>query len=158
MKSFYIPTTLYVATILFVSACTKPEDKKEEPLSPKKQLLVNGKWQIAGSTIIVKFNGKDTTLDMYSGWRACEQDDFSIFYADGTGVANDGPDKCPEDNQENKFTWELLDNETKLKVSIGSQAQTADIIEITASQMKVKGPDTINSLPGYYIETYKNIQ
>ena len=104
MKPFYISTIFCVAIILLITACTKTEDKKEEPMSARKQLLVNGKWQIAGSTVTVKYNGKDTTLDMYSGWRACEQDDYSIFNTDGTGVANDGPDKCPEDNQENKFT------------------------------------------------------
>src|ERR1044071_319696 len=76
--------------------------KKTDNDSPTANKLKAGRWQITGSAITVKYNGKDTTIDDYSQWRACEQDDYVEFGDEGKGTANENTNKCAEDNQVNR--------------------------------------------------------
>src|SRR6476660_1025031 len=102
-------TTTIVALccyLFFLTAC-----KKSKSDSPTKQKLMNGIWKISAQTVTFKYNGKDTTIDDYSQWRSCEQDDLVMFDTDGKGTTNENREKCSEDNQIGRFNWELLDND-----------------------------------------------
>lgn len=140
--------------MVLLSAC-----KKDEQNSPTAQKLQAGKWQISASTLTFGYMGKDTTVDFYSSWRPCEQDDMRVFDKNGKGYSDENTNKCPEDNQVDKFTWELLDKDTKLK-SVLSDKRTIieDILEISDTALKLKSQDSVSSGPAIRIEKYRNVK
>lgn len=159
MKRFYV----YILICLgFVLGC-----KKDKNNSPTAEKLKAGLWQISASTITLNYNGKDTSMDYYSGWRACEQDDLTKFDDDGKGTTNENTDKCPEDEQVGHFNWELTDNNTKLKITLdgsavfasnNAQTMISDIVEVSGSRLILKVSDMIDSIPATFTETYKNVR
>lgn len=143
----------------FYMAC-----KKDGNISPTAQKIQKGIWKISGSEII-KYMGRDTSLDFYSKWRACEQDDVIVFEKDGSATTNENANKCEEDNQINHLKWELTNNDTRLKIKMGNGGNFSngvnmveyEIVAITDKEMKLKSDGTINTVPATTIETYKNI-
>jgi hypothetical protein len=162
MKLPYI--VLISCFCLGLFGCKKSKDKDNN--SAKAQLLKAGKWQITASIATLNYGGKDTTIDHYSTWRSCEQDDLIEFSSNGKGVKDENSDKCAEDNQSDNFTWELISDDTQLKFTLdnnkvfsnGSRTMVSDLMEITNTQLKLKTTDNIDSKPAVIIETYKNIK
>jgi hypothetical protein len=142
------------------SACTKKHNN-----SPVAQKLHAGIWKISGSKII-NVNGIDTAIDRYSTWRSCEQDDIITFDLDGTMNVNEGADKCQEDNQSNELSWELVDNDTRLRLTLeegrvfqnGTNTTTGEITELTYTRLVIRAEDASNSVPITTLETYTNIR
>jgi hypothetical protein len=139
---------------LFV-ACKKGEDE-----SVTAQKLKRGKWKISACTATWKNGGADTTIDYYSTWRTCEQDDLIQFYDNGDGATDENTNKCPEDNQSDPFKWDLQDNDTKLHTVIGGTNSTlADILELSDTQLKLRYVKTDAKLGSVtYVETNTNIK
>lgn len=159
MKLVNVIISVVCSTAVFM-AC-----KKSDNSSPVAKKLQAGKWQISASTVTINYKGKDTTMDLYSGWRPCEQDDLIYFESGGKGGQNENTNKCPEDNQSGQFSWELQNNDTRLKITItgvfqstNSNTITSEILEITDTHLKLKYMDTVNSTPGIIIETHKNVK
>lgn len=151
-----IPTVLL--TLLFAGC------KKDKNNSVTGNKLKAGRWQISAS-VITNYAGKDTTIDYYSKWEACEQDDYMEFNDMGKGTSNENSNKCPEDAQVLDFEWELQDNDSKLKITLpngskfnstGSNTAISDIAEITSAQLRLKHTEVINNISVTIIETYKN--
>ena len=153
-------TILFTCCVLIITAC-----KKDKTQSPTAQKLQNGIWQISASTII-KYKGVDTTIDYYSSWRPCEQDDITIFKEDGKGSNEEYSNKCPEDDQTSEFSWELQNNDAQLKISLnngkflstGSNSIVFDILEVTDYQLRLQADAIIGNEPATTIETYTNIK
>lgn len=152
-----IPTVLL--TLLFAGC------KKDKNNSVTGNKLKAGRWQISAASLTTGYNGKDTTIDYYSGWLACEQDDYIEFGDKGMGTSNENSNKCPEDAQVTDFEWELQDNDSKLKITLtggakirstGSSTAVSDIVEIASTHLKLKHTEVKNGQSAVIIETYKN--
>lgn len=126
----------------------------------KKELLVDGKWQITALSTTYNDGTGDTTIDSYADWDACMKDDFTTFSADGKGVNDEGATKCDAtDPQTDNFTWSLIDNDTKIRiVEAGEDDDTSDIVEITATQIKLKEAFNSQGVAGTTTITFKNIK
>jgi hypothetical protein len=147
--------------LIFFAACNK--ESNDSPVAKK---LHAGIWQVSGSKI-VRIHSSDTVIDLYSKFRPCEQDDIVTFDLNGTVITNEGPDKCPEDNQVGQLTWELLDNDTRLKFMVGEGGQfnsngtntsIGEILELTEARLVLKSEESINSVPVTVVETFSNIR
>ena len=142
--------------LIFATACNKRKND-----SPTGRMLMSGKWQIIASTYTTTYMGRDTVIDFYSNWRACEQDDFMVLKAKGKGTSNENTNKCAEDDQESEFTWELQNNDTRLQLTLakgkfvanGGNTITSDILEISDNTLKLQSLDSNGSRPPT-IETY----
>lgn len=146
-------------TMLF-AGCTK--DKNNSVTANK---LKAGRWQISASVLITAYNGKDTAIDYYSGWLACEQDDYMEFGDKGKGTSNENSNKCPEDAQVTDFEWELQENDTKLIITLtggaklrstGNSTAASEILELESTHLKLKYTEVKNGQTAVIIETYKN--
>ena len=145
--------------VVFFTACSKKHNN-----SPVAQKLHAGIWKISASKI-VNINGIDTVIDRYSNWRPCEQDDIMTFDLDGTMTVNEGADKCGDDNQANELSWELVDNDTRLRLILdegstfqnGTNTITGEITELTYNQLVIRAEYVSNSKPVTTLETYTNI-
>jgi len=128
------------ATALFVTSCDKEKDKVEEPKAKTKtELITAGKWQMSAGTLTMNNMGVDTTYDLFADMEACEKDDFMTFGTDGKGAEDEGATKCdPADDQTTSGTWKFYENETKLIITVDDDADTADIIELTETTLKLK--------------------
>ena len=88
------------------------------------------------------------------------------FDLDGTMTVNEGADKCVEDNQANELSWELVDNDTRLRLILdegstfqnGTNTITGEITELTYNQLVIRAEDVSNSMPVTTLETYTNIR
>jgi hypothetical protein len=146
-------TIIMCGLLTLSSAC-----KKDENDSPVGKMMQAGKWQISASEII-KYMDRDTSIDYYTYWRPCEQDDILEFHPDGKATSNENTDKCPEDNQENQFKWYLQNNDTRLMLSAGSgHVIQYDIVEVTDSRLRLQASDSAFSVAVTAIETYTNVR
>lgn len=135
-----------ICCISLFTACTKTEDKANDnngatnnqpsASSTKKQLLTNAVWQVTGATLTTKYNGKDTTADVYGDMDDCEKDNRITFMSDGTYTVNEHTNKCAGEPQSITFTWALLENETKLALVDGNP-DTLNVDELTATKLVI---------------------
>lgn len=140
---------------LFLSAGCK----KEPNDSPGGKILRDGRWQIAASDVTVKYMGRDTTIDQYRNWEPCEQDDYMEFDKKGKGASYENSNKCPDDNEKDSFTWELQDNDTKLKLKLADgRTIVLDIVELNSGLLKLGSQETSGGQTGWLVETYKNMR
>lgn len=160
MKLTHTIVVMFCILTLF-AACNKSDDA-----SPTEKKLMAGVWQITASTYTVKYNGKDTTVNSYAKWRPCEQDDLLIFQLHGEGRMNENADRCPEDEQTGEFTWELLDNDRRLKITLqegymleinDATTATYDIAELTDTRLVMRSLDSTATVPAS-TETFRNIR
>ena len=141
MKKIHFALAI-AASALFVTSCTD-KSKDDETVTPKAktktELITAGKWQMSAGTLTMTENGKDTTYDFFADMEACTKDDFMTFGADGKGTEDEGATKCdPSDDQTTAGTWSFYQNETKLITTTDGDADTADIVELTESTLKLK--------------------
>jgi hypothetical protein len=141
LNSIYI--TLACGIITF-SACSKSNSTDSSNnytngnnTPGRSDLLEAGKWQVITNTVTTIYKGKDTTIDMYALTDECDKDDFIIFASNGTATVDENTNKCADDQQIENFTWALLNNDTKLAL-VDSNPDTVDIVELTATEMKLK--------------------
>lgn len=141
MKKIHFALAI-AASALFVTSCTD-KSKDDETVTPKAktktELITAGKWQMSAATLTMNDNGVDTTYDFFADMEACEKDDFMTFGTDGNGSEDEGATKCdPADDQTTSGKWSFYDNETKLIITVDGDADTADIVELTESTLKLK--------------------
>jgi hypothetical protein len=136
--------TLSVAAcgLLLFAACSKDDDKTTTPNNnnnnnnngkSKKDLVVDGKWQYSGLSMVYNNNGKDSLADAWSIVKDCDKDDIMTFTADGKGIIDEMANKCANDPQTKSITWEMLNNETEVKVTDDKGPAMMKIIELTAT-------------------------
>lgn len=140
--------------IALLAAC-----KKSKNNSPTGDKLRAGKWKVSGSTSTFNYMGKDTTIETYSHWRACEQDDLLMFEESDKGTSDENSNKCPEDEQTRHFTWELLENDTKVEIKISGTTFVSDIVEVNDTQLKLRSVENDSPLGQMtQIDSYTNIR
>lgn len=143
-------------SLIFLMGCSKSSSSGSS--SPTQDKLVAGKWQITAETATVNYMGKDTTIDKYATEDTCEKDDFILFVSDGTGSIDENTNKCSWDQQVEHFTWALLNSDTRLAL-VDSNPDTADIMEISSTQMKLRIiSENTSGNPITDIITLKNIK
>lgn len=146
-------------TLVLFMACKKKEDDDKDNIakSPAGQMLVNGKWQMTAATATMTYMGSDTTIDRFAEMDICDKDDFITFIKDGNVLMDEGANKCTYDDQVERGTWKLLDNDTKIAIA-DSNPDTMGF-EINAAEMKWKLTSKNSAgTPIYNVYTFKNIK
>ena len=119
-----------------LSSCKKSETAAPTPLT-KTQLISAKSWKLTAVT--VKKNN-DAPVDEFLDYDACEKDDLYTYRANNTYEANEGATKCnPSANQIRATgTWAFTTNETKLSTTVGTFVNIYDLVELTATTLKVR--------------------
>jgi hypothetical protein len=162
--------TAIACTILLAAACKKDEttsnnsnnnnNNNNNNTKSKKDLVVDGKWQWSGLSMVMKnAGGNDSLVDAWSTVKECDRDDIMTFAANGTGTIDEGANKCDNDPQTKSLTWEMLNNETQVKVTDDKGPAMLTIVELTATQaiyrqrVATSGTDSITIQ-----QTFKNVK
>lgn len=157
MKNFLLSAT--VCAILLFAACKKDDNTTTTPTpTSKKTLVVDGKWQWSGLSMVYNNNGKDSLVDGWSVVKDCDKDDIFTYTNDGKGVIDEGANKCDTDPQTKTITWEFINNDTQVKVTDDKGPSILTIVELTAKQAIYRqrvstGGDSITVQ-----QTFKNIK
>lgn len=160
MKSFTL--TLLAGILLFASCDKTKENPTPNPTTPtgksKKDLVIDGKWQWSGLAFVMNVGGKDSLIDAWSEVDDCDRDDIMTYTADGKGVIDENTNKCTGDPQVQNITWELINNESQVKVTDDEGTHLLTIVELTEKKAVYKqrvftGSDSITVQ-----QTFKNIK
>lgn len=140
---------------LAFAACKK---EKNENNSPTGQTLKAGVWQISAFAI-TRFADRDTFIETYSHWDTCEQDDYLVFYNNGTGELNENDNICPEDNISETFEWNLLENDSKLNlIYADGRPRLFTLQQVSDTLVKMQADDVVAGKPAVVVATYTNIK
>ncbi len=160
MKNLLLSAT--ACAILLFAACKKDDNTTTTPTTPatsKKTLIVDGKWQWSGLAVVYNNNGKDSLVDGWSVVKDCDKDDFFTYTADGKGVIDEGSTKCDTDPQTKNITWELINNDTQVKVTDDKGPSILTIMELTTTQAKYRQRVSTSGTDSITVEqTFKNIK
>ena len=160
----YFTLTAALSGLLLFASCDKKEETKPSTTTPatktKKELIVDGKWQMTDLAFVMKNGaGQDSLVNGWSIVDDCTKDDFMTFTADGKGVIDEGATKCDAaDPQTENVTWELLNNETEVKVVTPDETQVLKIMELTATKAVYRQSFTQGAQTMTVEQTFKNIK
>jgi hypothetical protein len=137
MKRVSLLATLALACAF--SACKKDNEKPKS----KTDMLTAKSWKItADVSTEVGANGQTITTDEYARYPACDKDDYLKFQTDKKLISNQGTLKCdPTSAQEQTGAWDFNSDQTKLTIAdptLSGLVLQADIVELTASTLKIK--------------------
>jgi hypothetical protein len=132
MQRFFRSAALLVFTCWgLLAACNKEATKS------RKELLTQEKWIIRSYTDMpgYDFDGDGTNdTNVFSFYEACDKDDYTRFYENGSGENNEGNFKCdPADPQSDNFAWSFSNNEQSIVID----NTTADINELSNDRLVV---------------------
>ncbi|RYY51518.1 MAG: hypothetical protein EOO06_00510 [Chitinophagaceae bacterium] len=151
--------------VLLFASCSKDDtatpnnnNNNNNNNKSKKDLVVDGKWQWTGLWMVYSNNGKDSLADGWSQVKECDKDDIMNFTADGKGSIDEMTNKCTNDPQTKSLTWEMLNNETEVKVIDDKGPTIMKIVELTATnavyrQRIATGADSITIR-----QSFKNVK
>lgn len=123
--SRFLTSASIVLLVLLTSACSD-----DESAPSKRPLLVGKQW----TTIYTEMDGEDITDDR----EACEEDNTTTFFADGTFTDDIGSELCEESETDVQGTWEFKANETIISIRpAGESASDWKIEELTDSTLKI---------------------
>lgn len=112
MKKWFPQTGMVlcaIAGMLLFTHCKK--DKKDNPKDPSfKEFLIGKKWQMSAYTANPGMDDGEghVVTDILTILPPCITDDYTEYFADGTGVEDEGLTKCPGNTQQRKtFNWSL---------------------------------------------------
>lgn len=129
-----------LVAFVIVSSCSKDE---KETVS-KAQLIARNWKQI---DLLASQAGLPPVSIFDTFFEPCNKDDIWQFKSDGTYIVVEGATKCSPTDPDtvSSGTWQLTDGETKIIIDDASEpAQTLNIVELTASSLKLSGTETIN--------------
>ena len=103
---------LMLAVVALIS-CEKGEDSKSG--ATKMELITKAAWKYDHAALDVNKDGQVDT-DLPAGFvEACDKDNTLLFKANGSGIADEGPTKCDQgDDQSTNFTWSFENDEKNL--------------------------------------------
>lgn len=141
MTQFTKKAAMIILSVAVFAACKKDDNKNSS--KTKTQLLTSGSWKQTSIffTPAIDWNqdghAENEVLDLYS---PCDRDDLMTFKTDGTVVHDEGATKCdPSDPQIVETTkWKFTDNESKIVIGDEGSDETAELIELSATVLKVK--------------------
>lgn len=125
-----------VCTSVVFTSCKKDDDKKETETTPS----IVGTWKITAQTITTNFGGMESTQDMYADMEPCQKDDLIKFGEDKTVTTSPGATKCDpsEPASESAGKWELISNNTKLRLIDQGDTSVADVLTLNATTLSIK--------------------
>ncbi len=128
MKSLkFIAGIFLVGALLVFNSCKDEEDPT--PLASKTELLTASPWKPTQ----IKFGDFTGPVD------DCTADDVHTFTANGTYTFDEGPTKCEEDDpQSYSGTWSFNTAETFLNISEDGFTFEKEILELSATTMRLK--------------------
>ncbi|MES2690623.1 MAG: lipocalin family protein [Bacteroidota bacterium] len=135
------------AVTLAFSACKDDKDDAT-PATPGQtgSAALTGKdWRMTANTYVISGSGSDDgTTDLFAEKEACEKDDLTRFNDDKTMTEKAGATKCDPSDPDSKpgGTWELMNNNTKLKVTDGNDPIIFDIVTLNETTLTIKSIDT----------------
>lgn len=148
---FKLGVAFIVTLALFASACKK--DKKEDTPEPTKKELLSNKWGISD----IQFSGISIINQDVSQIK-CFKDNIFIINADGSYKIEEGATVCA-DSYASTGTWQLIENDTKLKFT--PQSGSGDPLTITlidVNETTLKTSYELNIVvPGTYTVILKKI-
>jgi hypothetical protein len=153
-----------LATTAMFTAC-----KKDDNSTPsRKDMLVNGRWQLTASTTNSKFATStstvfDSTEDNLASYYPCEKDNLDIFNSDGTVTEDEGSTKCASTSPQTTVigTWSLSNNDSKFILTPSANQNdtttiSGDIIELTSTtfhfrstNVRTVNPYTLTTVDDY---------
>jgi hypothetical protein len=144
------------AIAVLFSACKK--DDSTSASGGKKGSLTTGKWRITSSTSVIEYPAPigTQTVNLFSSIQPCMQDNLYIFNSDGTNTTDEGATKCNTSDAQTKSsgTWQLLNSDTQLKVTEGSNTVTGDIQTLDNSSLVLKYVTTANGIKSTTTTSY----
>ncbi|WP_303309444.1 hypothetical protein [Hymenobacter sp. BT730] len=150
---------LFIALLLVgsFSACKKDNDD-DKPKS-KTELLTAKNWRMSAETYSYVDGGRTVTEDAYVDYEPCAKDDFEKYNTDKTLVYDQGPTKCDDtasDPQTQQVNWDFNSDQSKLILSDPGSALSLsfDIVELTASTLKLQFKGSSNGINFTYAATY----
>lgn len=124
LSSRFLVSAGIVLTLLAASC------SDDESAPSKRPLLVGKQW----TTVYYEMDGEDITDDR----EACEEDNTTTFFADGTFTDNMGALLCEESETDVQGTWEFKANETIISIRpAGESASDWKIVELTDNTLKI---------------------
>jgi hypothetical protein len=137
---------LLISFVTFLTTISCSKGKDNTPVT-NTDLLTAKAWKIESSGVDAN---KDGTIDLADSWAACELDNTFLFVSDGTGVSDEGPEKCtPSDPQSGSFSWAFKSGETAMSLNIPTLSITADanIKTLNESLFEVYKDTAISGIP-----------
>ena len=142
---------IILITTLCFTACSR--DDEDPPATGNKEQLMAGRWLLVGSAIKTNINGAETTQDIYATLRPCEKDNINIYKADSHLIVDEGAIKCDTGQQQDKGTWAMSEDRTKLiitPVSGSVVTQTIDQFDNTTLKLSVAQTESANGVTVTY--------
>jgi hypothetical protein len=133
--------TLSLIAIFAILALSNCKKKTEEPVpAPSRSTLIVKSWVLTGATASPAVNG---LTNVYFLLPPCDADDQYIFKADKTIEVQEGSSTAckngkPATEVKNQGTWSFNTDESKLTFKAGLFNIQADILEMSATQMKLR--------------------
>lgn len=104
-----------VSGMLLFTQCKKNKQDTPKDAAFSKTFLVGKKWRLTAQTINPGMDDGEGHIvtDIYATFPDCMKDDFIEYFADGTGVQDEGVTKCSAESQQRQpFRWNLKDDGT----------------------------------------------
>lgn len=144
-----------VLTTLFTS-CKKNDDNNGVNGS---SVLTTGKWQITASTSVIEYPAPfgNQNVDLMQIVPSCQLDNYFIFNTNGSITSDEGATRCNSNDpqQTTSGTWQLLNNNTQLKLDAGTAGVfTADVLVMNSSTMQIRYVTYVNGPKATTTTTY----
>ncbi|MBV4357076.1 lipocalin family protein [Pinibacter aurantiacus] len=141
MTRFTKKAAMFILSVAVMAGCKKDDNKNSS--KSKTELLTSGSWK---QTSIYFTPAVDWDLDGHTEnevinlYPPCSKDDLLTFKTNGTAVSDEGASKCdPSDPQVIETTnWKFSDNETKIMIGDPGAEETAQLLELSSTVLKVK--------------------
>ncbi|MDI3322299.1 hypothetical protein [Pinibacter soli] len=141
MTQFTKKAAIVMLSVAAMTGCKKDDSKTSN--KSKTELLTTGSWKQTSIYFspAVDWDGdghkENEVINLYS---PCDRDDLMTFKTNGTVVNDEGASKCdPSDPQVIETThWKFADNETKIVIGDPGVEESAQLLELTSSVLKVK--------------------
>jgi hypothetical protein len=126
------PMLIFSLSIILIS-CSK--DKED---SFNSDALTTGSWKLSGYMTDYQKDGtyEENTFAILAD---CEKDNIYTFHTDGSGIVDEGPTKCLDNEpQTQTFSWRLNDG----TLTFGSQSYQLE--ELSESTLRLKARTSYN--------------
>ncbi|GEM_PF-1672660 len=175
---------LLLSTSFFVTACQKEVFYEVPPITTtpgggsgngngngnnnggnggnaSKDLITANTWVVTSSVATIDWPAPlgTQTADMFATRPTCYQDNQYIFKPDFTVNSEEGPTKCNSTDPQiiSTGTWKLQDNNKKLESTTDGFTIIADILELTATTLKIRYEHSLTGIKTVTTTTYKKL-
>ncbi|MDI3322298.1 lipocalin family protein [Pinibacter soli] len=142
MKQFTKNAALLILAAAVIAGCQK-DDSSNNGGASKTQLLTSGNWKLTSDYFdpAIDYDGDGRVEnEVFNFYSACDKDDLLIFKTDGGLTLDEGTTKCsPTDPQVIQTTnWKFSNNESVILVGATGSEQSAQLLVLNATTLKIK--------------------